>query len=138
MKATLYIYAANGFASDLVSTNSATSGLAAKRGDHLALSVVFHDGTRAMELPADAAGSFMVKARKGFAGAAVLQAASWTKQAGAEDGYLFTLPVSGGTLDGLLGMAEALPLICEVSWMTGGVRTTTPTAPFTVLNNLSR
>ena len=35
MMAKLYIYEANGFAADLISTSSATNGVAAKRGDNL-------------------------------------------------------------------------------------------------------
>jgi hypothetical protein len=138
MNATLYVYVANGFLADILSVSSATNGIAVKREDNLVLTVIFHDGTAPVELPADAAGSFVVKAAKHYDGDAVAQAGTWTKQACAEDGYVFSTQVAGAALDALLGTADNVSLMCEVSWTTGGARTTSPTAAFTVLNNLTR
>ena len=138
MNVSLYIYEPNGFVADILSNSSVTNGIVVKRGDNLVVRGIFHDGVEAIELPADAAGSFVVKASKHYDGAAILQAGSWAKQASAGEGYEFSVSVTGSALDGVLGTAESAGLMCEVSWTTGGVRTTTPTAAFTVLNNLTR
>ncbi len=138
MTDTVFIVAATGFASDLLGSASATAGVTVKRGDTLLLDAVFNDGVNPLELPADAAGVLTVKQVSAFAQTAILSAGSWAKQPSASGGYQFNLAISGSGLDGVLGNAPSVQLSGEITWTTGGVRTTTPTFNFTVGNNLTQ
>jgi len=135
---TLYVYQPTGFVGDAITQTAATLGVSVKRGDNLQLYVVFHNGVAPIELPADGAGTLSVKAVGGFAQSAVLTAGTWTKQPSAAGGYLFAVTISGGAVDPTLGNAPWMAYSAEIAWTTGGVKTTTPTFGFTVLNNLNR
>jgi len=132
---TIYIYRPTGFVADTISQTNASAGVTVKFGDNLLLSAVFNDGTNPIELPADATGVLNVKQAGAYGSTAILNAASWTKQPAAANGYQFALTVNGGALMAALGNAASVTLSAEVQWTTGGVKTTSTTFNFTVVNH---
>jgi hypothetical protein len=135
---TLFINGQTGMASDTLNGTSLTAGVTVNREDDLLLYAVMTNGATPIELPADAAGELAVKQQKNPSSTAVLEISSWTKQLTPAGGYLLATNVSGSSLDAALGNAASMPFDAQISWTTGGKKTSTPVFLLTVVNNLNR
>ena len=125
-------------------TRSPLSTLALKRGDNLAIKLVFLSNGQVVELAAGATGVIGIKAAGDYDGDYLAVASSWTKTGtGTSTVYSLALDLNTEELADELGVGAApdkarVAVMFELEFEAAGIRTSSQTVNATVNNDVNR
>jgi hypothetical protein len=125
-------------------TRSPLSTLALKRGDNLAIKLVFLSNGQVVELAAGATGVIGIKAAGDYDGDYLAVASSWTKTGtGTSTVYALALDLNTQALADELGIGAApdkarVAVMFELEFEAAGIRTSSQTVNATVNNDVNR
>jgi hypothetical protein len=125
-------------------TRSPLSTLALKRGDNIAIKLVFLSNGQVVELAAGATGVIGIKAAGDYDGDYLAVASSWTKTGtGTSTVYALALDLNTQALADELGIGAApdkarIAVMFELEFVADGIRTSSQTVNATVNNDVNR
>lgn len=127
MKVRLYTNRDTGAITTGIESGSVVGTLAVRRGDHLRIEQIFHDGREVVTLDAGDDGIAVIKETGAFGDAALLNSTAWTPPTAAGRGYEHEpIRIAHSQIASALESVNPGQFALELTWTDGGFWATAP------------